>query len=193
MPPKMFASHPRSGNWTPPVLWKSIKDLSPLAISLAPYNASWSYSSLTTLLANPRAISHSPGPSHICILLVCLFYNPSNPMCAAHVLTGMWGHPLEYGWPTRDHNLKETGPSPRSHALWLTPQIKLRACEALPSALWSIDWLDLIQVSCRCQQLLWAHRCTGLLMPGRGCFAPVLASLTFGSHSASPSSSVMVL
>lgn len=100
-------------------------------------------------------------------------------------------------WSTVDlpgtTTLKKLDPSPRSHALWLTPQIKLRACEPLPSALWSIDWLDLIQVLCRRQQLLWAHRCTGLLMPGRGCFAPVLASLTFGSHSASPSSSVMVL
>lgn len=74
--------------------------------------------------------------------------NPPNPVCSAHIFMGA-RPPLELGWPTRVHNLKDCF-SLRSHQ-----QSRVWANKCLPTPGWNVHQIDLGQVLRGQPQLLW--------------------------------------
>lgn len=72
------------------------------------------------------------------------FNNPSCPVCGIHMHVGpSTGVCMTF----RIHSEKNGSPSPRGYQLCTAPQLGVKACEALPSPYYNVDWIGHVPVS----------------------------------------------
>lgn len=94
--------------------------------------------------------------------------------------TGMRGHPLECGQPTRGHTPKENRFFLHNcHGLPIAPQLGVGACVSLPHPCWSVGVFGDLAL-CRQFQCLWIPECSVPVLSKSPCILPFF--LTSGSY-----------
>lgn len=94
--------------------------------------------------------------------------------------TGVRGHPLERGQPTRGHAPKENGFFLRNcRGLPIAPHLGAGACVSLPHPCWSVGGFGDLAL-CRQSQRMWIPKRSGPVTSKRPCLLPLF--LTAGSY-----------